>query len=492
MKKNTIKLIAMLLAALLSFGSVSCNKDPKDEPDNPIEKPDNPVTPNNPNNPNDTTSTPPKDKAKSPEEQKEYLEQVALDFMNMVPSSDFRELGELGQFINDVYFGYYDWDNVGQWGKDIFNAAREALGTTSFDSKTENWGNYTYTYNYIYVNYKALLMASNFTGHFVAQGSYWRYEKANDLQFIFNDQNSQQLVLKVETSGETARVHAFDDDDWYEGYSDNFGYTIVSNNYYNRTACTIAVPEKIVVTLLRGNSQLIKTTVKINLSNLKDQEFDLSTGNITASTLIEPNNGYKFDISQVAYSGNAKASLSFVMSKNNTKLITMGVAGDLRGIPSVNVSEFSSESFDIDDYDLDNTNAKNVAMSLDILGKVQIIGTVQDIRRYVDYLTKADENDENEGTFKSYINQANALTDLNIYYNGTKTKQASVRLEPFREDGWYHSYWTAEPVLVFYTDGTSYSTFEAFFNQSEFRRTIDTFKALANAYADIIDEHIDW
>jgi hypothetical protein len=170
----------------------------------------------------------------------------------------------------------------------------------------------------------------------------------------------------------------------------------------------------------------------------------------------------------------------------------MGVAGDISGIPSVNVSEFTSPAFDFDDYNTDDANAKNVVVSLDVLGKVQMKGTVADIRRYVDYLIEADENDYAEGTFKSYINQANALTDINVYYDGKSTKHASIRLEPFREEGWYQTYWTAEPVLVFYSDGSSYSTFEAFFNQSEFKRTINTFKTLANAYANIIGQQIDW
>ena len=491
MRKTTLNIIAVLIAALLSFGFISCDKDKKNEPDTPGQ-----VDPDHPNNPNDTVTPPPPppsgDQVKTPEEQKQYLETVALDFMNKIPSSDFKSLGELGKYIYDIYIYYYNWDNVGQWGRDVFNAAREALGTTSFESKTYDSGYYTYTYNYLYTNYKALLMASNFTGHFVAQYGQWSYQKANDLQFIFTDQQNKQLILKVETSGETAKVHAFDVNDWTGSFDDNYGYTRITHEYYDRTACTLAVPEKVVVTLLQGQTKLIQTTVKINMSGLTDQDFDLSKGNFTVSATTELNNGYKFDVSQVAYTGNSKASLSWVMSKNNTKLITMGVSGDISGIPSVNVSEFSSETFDIDDYNTDDANAKNVVMSLDVLGKVQMKGTVADIRSYVDYLIKADEHDDSEGTFKSYINQANALTDINVYYDGKSTKHASIRLEPFREEGWYQTYWTAEPVLVFYSDGSSYSTFEAFFNQSEFKRTINTFKTLANAYANIIGQQIDW
>lgn len=489
MKKTTLKLIAVLISALLSIGFISCDKDKNNEPDTPGK-----VDPDNPNNPNDTInppSPPPGSnpgQAKTPEEQKQYLETVALDFMNKVPASDFKTLGELGKFLYDIYFDYYDWSNVEWWGKDVYNAAREALGTTTYDRETNGY----YTYTYIYTNYKALLMASNFTGHFLASHGYWSYESANDLQFIFADKQGQQLILKVETSGETAKVHAFDVNDWYDSYTQHSGNSTIYNDYYNRTACTIGVPEKIVVTLLQGQTRLIRTTVKIDLRSLNGQEFDLSKGNFTVSATTELNNGYKFDVSQVAYTGNSKASLSWVMSKNSTKLITMGVAGDISGIPSVNVSEFTSPAFDFDDYNIDDANAKNVVVSLDVLGKVQMKGTVADIRRYVDYLIEADENDYAEGTFKSYINQANALTDINVYYDGKSTKHASIRLEPFREEGWYQTYWTAEPVLVFYSDGSSYSTFEAFFNQSEFKRTINTFKTLANAYANIIGQQIDW
>jgi hypothetical protein len=169
----------------------------------------------------------------------------------------------------------------------------------------------------------------------------------------------------------------------------------------------------------------------------------------------------------------------------------MAVSADLMNIPSVNVSAFSSETFDIDDYNIDDVNAKDAFVKLDILGKVQMQGKLKDVRKYVDYLEKADENDGNESQYRSYINQANSLTDVNLYYNNTTTKQATIKLEPFKEEGWYNNYWTVEPIIIF-GDNSSYSTFEAFFNDTDFRRTIDAFKSLANAYADIIDEQIYW
>ena len=152
----------------------------------------------------------------------------------------------------------------------------------------------------------------------------------------------------------------------------------------------------------------------------------------------------------------------------------------------------SCDDFDEDNYDFDNATAKNLFVKLDILGKVQLQGTLTDVRKFVDYIDDAEDNDRNETTYKSYINQANALADVNLFYDGSNVKQATIMLEPFVEDTWNgRTYWDVEPVIYFY-DGSSYSTFEAFFNDKDFKKTIDTFKSLANKYAALVDEHIDW
>ena len=59
----------------------------------------------------------------------------------------------------------------------------------------------------------------------------------------------------------------------------------------------------------------------------------------------------------------------------------MGASADVNDIPSVNVSAFSSESFDEDNYDFDKVNGKNAYVKLDILGKVLIQGTLSDVRK---------------------------------------------------------------------------------------------------------------
>ena len=474
MKKLFLKLIVVMFTTIICTGFISCGGDDNDIHENST----NPIDPVEPS----------KDDNMSPEDRKEYLETVALEFMDMMPASDFRDISELGKYINDTYLQNYNWENVEEWAEDIFNALRESTGQTT-ESETESWGDYLYKYNYFYTNYKVLLTASNFTGHFTALNGHWVLEKANDLQFVFKDKNGKQCILKLETSGNIKKVHAYDIDDWkdYDYYYDVSDNSYINNEYYDRTQCTIGVPERIEVTLTQNGNQIVKTTVKINLDNINGEEFDISKNDLTTSVLIELNNGYKFDFSNIVYSANTKASVSFIMSKNGRPLLTMGAAADLNDLPSVNLSAFSSQSFDIDDYCFDDASVKNGYVKVDVIGKVQIQGSISDVRKYVNCLQKADDNYTYETTFKSYINQANAITDIFVFYDGKNTKQAEVRLESF-----YSGYsWDAEPVIYFY-DGSSYSTFKAYINENDFTKAIDTFKRLANKYADLIDERIKW
>ena len=118
----------MLFAAIVSVSFISCGGDDNNE------DPSNPETPITPVEP--TTND-----AMSPTEQKEFLESVALEFMNMTPASDFRDIADLGKYISDTYGDDYDWDRVEDWAEDIFDAAREAVGTNSVESETDSWGN---------------------------------------------------------------------------------------------------------------------------------------------------------------------------------------------------------------------------------------------------------------------------------------------------------------------------------------------------------------
>ena len=466
------KLVSLLLIGSvfsLSSALVSCGGD-DDSVDSPIVNPD-PIKPEEPS----------QNEAMTPLEQKEYLDVIARGFMDKTPASDFNEISKLCNHISNTYTDSYDWDEVGDWGSEIFESLKESLGTTDKEQEKDSWGEY----NYIYTNYKALVMASNFKGQFKAIGNKWELSKADDLQFIFSDQHGKECVLKLVTSGNVKKVFIGNIDEWVDYNYDYSNDYYISNDYYDRTQLTVGVPENIVVTLTQGGSQVVKVTVKLNIGDLSNDKFDLSKNQLTASTLVELNNGYKFNVSQVAYNGNNKTSVSFDMSKNGESLASVAFSSDISGIPSCNIDAMVSGN--IDEEDFNNSNMKNVYVKLDIMGKLQIQGTLSDVRKFTDYINEADDNDDDEKTFKSYVNQANSLANFNLFYDGKSTKQATVTLEAFEEESWNGmKYWYMEPMLNFY-DGSSYSTFDAFFNDKDFKSVIDAFEKLADNYASLIN-----
>jgi hypothetical protein len=233
---------------------------------------------------------------------------------------------------------------------------------------------------------------------------------------------------------------------------------------------------------------VLKIRVKIDLNSVPSNEFNLAEDNLTVSALVDLANGYKADVSNVTYQANSKVIVKAEISKNSTPLITVSASSDISGIPSVNVSAFTEPDFDSDNYNKDNANAKDAFAKIDILGKLQVQGKFSDVRKFADYINKAEKAEYEESEFKSYINQANGLMDLNVFYDNSAVKQATVKLEPFMKTKYNGtSKWKAEPVLEFY-DGSSYSTFSAFFNEDDFQSVVNEFNDLIKRYKNLIEK----
>ena len=444
---NTLKKLSKMIM-VFSLGimvMVSCGSGTDEIEPTPVE----PIEPELPSG----------DEALTPIQQKEKLDEVAKDFLNQLSADNFSDLNNLCSYIARTYDDSYDWSNVKSWGMSAFEAVKTAIGTTTEKSP---WND---NHTIVYSNYKTLLMAANFTGHFTAEGRQWVYAKANDLQFIFTDQAGKRCVVKMETSGNVQKVHLFDREYWIDSdyeYNEDTG-VYKWRTYYDRNQYTIGLPEKIIISLTQNGKEMIRTTVNTKLADISGEEFDLSRSSISVSATVEFYNGYKLDISQVAYSANKSAAANCVLYKGETALLTLGASSDVSGLPSVNVSAFFPKN-DNEDYDLDNANGKNAFVKLDILGKVQVQGKIIDIRKFAEYLDSANKNDTKERDFKSYVDLANLQMEIYMFYNNSNKTQAQVKLEPFEDEKWGGNYWIYEPVIYFF-DRSSYSTFEVFFNK---------------------------
>ncbi len=420
--------------------------------------------------------------AMTPLQQKEYMQKVAENLINTLPAADSKALCDLGKYIGNTYMsGNYNWDNVGVWAKKGFDAAYSLI--SSSEEKHEDT---YYTQIYKYSFYARTLLASNFLGKFTAANGTWNYEPSDILQFIFSDQNGAPCELKLTTSGSVKKVHLTDIEDknydWIYDYNKG-NYT--TTTYTDVTSLTVGIPEKIQISLTQGGKQVVTSTIETKLESLDGEEFNLAQSNLTFSVKTELNNGCQLNLNQMAYTANSKAAISYEMLKNGNSVCSVSISGDPMNLPSCNLSVFTVSGANAGNFD--NINAKNAYMKIDILGQLQLQGSMKDIRQFATYINEAGNYVYDEKTFKSYINQANGmLNDFGMYFNNTNVKQASVKLESFLEKSWNKEYWTAEPVIEFY-DGTSYSTVTAFFNEQDFKNTINAFTSLAESYANLVN-----
>lgn len=448
MKKRWYLLLALPLVLGAPTVLSSCGDD---EPD-PIEKPNNPDTPNTPgdNNQGETKL--------DSESQKLKLQATAQKFMKEVPADEMRNLSQLADYVNDAYIDNSKFSNdvVTDWFKKLIDS------NLSPDGK-EDISNY-WSKEY----YKRIIELSQFKGKFVAGKEGWTKSNADDLQFEFKDQNGITCVLTLKTSGKTAKVYVGETwgDCKYEPTIDgeySKRIDVIEKNY-------VYVPEHITTTLLQGGNTLVSAEVNIDHSQFLGPEYDLSKDAVSTNATVKINN-YVWVIDRAAH--NSKEGSAYVkgsMSKAGKTLVSFEASA-------------ADTKLDKDGELLQGGAAK---VSVNILGEVQIKGTCSNVKTFADYLDKADQFEENESQFKSYVNQANSLLNLGIYFNGGSMRQAKVQLECF-EDGYANwKDWTYEPVLVF-DDNSTYSTFTAFFNETSFREVINSFEDLVRSYEKLIE-----
>lgn len=448
MKKRWYLLLALPLVLGAPTVLSSCGDD---EPD-PIEKPNNPDTPNTPgdNNQGETKL--------DSESQKLKLQATAQKFMKEVPADEMRNLSQLADYVNDAYIDNSKFSNdvVTDWFKKLIDS------NLSPDGK-EDISNY-WSKEY----YKRIIELSQFKGKFVAGKEGWTKSNADDLQFEFKDQNGITCVLTLKTSGKTAKVYVGETwgDCKYEPTIDgeySKRIDVIEKNY-------VYVPEHITTTLLQGGNTLVSAEVNIDHSQFSGPEYDLSKDAVSTNATVKINN-YVWVVDRAAH--NSKEGSAYVkgsMSKAGKTLVSFEASA-------------ADTKLDEDGELLQGGAAK---VSVNILDEVQIKGTCSNVKTFADYMDKADQFEENESQFKSYVNQANSLLNLGIYFNGGSMRQAKVQLECF-EDGYaYDKYWTYEPVLVF-DDNSTYSTFTAFFNETSFREVINSFEDLVRSYEKLIE-----
>lgn len=456
-----------LLLILLAGSLFSCSKDDKSSSEDKNNSYNDPVAAN-----------------LTADQQKTKLEAVARNFESQVNVNDFQNIKDLEDYIDKTYTrNNYGCDAVQNWADD-FDAMSIASSLPGVvDTSKSNYSSwdesstYTYTYYLLKKNINKLYKLSNLTGHFTATGGKWVYAKANDLQFIFNDKNGNRCVAKLVAEGKTVDVYAGTSTEW-GGYSwnddGNGNYTSYDTLIYNHE--TYAVPEKITVTLEQNGKTIVSDVVTTDISSLSSNSIDLSKSGLSATSDLKAN-GYEFILNKAAYTAGTSAQVdNFVIKKDNSTLLTLQAVlnGSASGLLNGDNKGDCSYQYGKADF------------SIDVMGQVQIKGTCSDCQKLKNYLDEASKNDENEAKYKSYISLANDLCSIDVYYDGNSSKSASVKLLAMSQKGdeyynYKEEYWRCEPALYF-SDGTTYSTFSVFFNENDFRKVINIYNEQADSY----------
>ena len=378
-------------------------------------------------------------------EQKEYIDKTGRELVDKINADDFKPITELATFVDE-------------------NLTRTATNRSSKTDALEDFFEAAVdmcTLENTKEHIRRLFEMSKFSAEFSYRNGEWVKTGTpnNTLRFNFNDKNGQPCVAEAVGSGSEVVVHASVFDDKHKRYDYTNGYTSYTQTEEN----SFKVPEQVNVKLTRGNSILVDIQVNINVSG---GEFKYNAGN--ASVTMNANIvGYSITLSRAYYNGGNNAGVDVTVSKGGELLV--------KAIASANVRINEDGEF---------VSAGNGNVNVDILGKVQVRGTVDDFNKVRD-LDKQINSESSEAEVKNVADQMNKQFNIGVYFNNGSTRQAYLQAYPFLEKKSYYERWRIEPVLYF-DDGTSYSTFEALGDDSRFNELVEKVKKLVTDFKNLV------
>ena len=420
------------MAVSLSFGMVACGDDDPEES----------APGSNDGNGNNQNDGP--NKVLGITEQKEKLEQTSINLLEKIDAQYFKDIDDLAQYARSEYVDYSNTDAIGDWFEECLEAVTQKTG-----EGMKNDGGYEY---YAY-NYTRIIELSNFTGHFEVANNKWNYTEANDLQFAFRDQQGKPCNITLTSKGGQKKVYAGEDeDDWryvYDQITNSYKPEADLINYY------IYVPEEINVVLSRNGEVLVSAVIRPNLNDMEGEEFDIYKDSYDVTAEIRVHD-YVLTVDKAHYNPNKGIEISTNFAKGQETLISAKVscAGKI-----------------CEDEDFNEIGEVN--LYINILNQIQFKGNISNWDKFYNNYDKADYYYDNEQNFKSYLKNANEYLNANMYFN-SDVKQAYFKFLAICDKYYGGEEWYAEPA-IFFEDGTSYNTIEAFFDKDDFKKLIHAF-----------------
>ena len=410
----------------------------KPDPDDPIiPNPGDPITPN----PGDPITPNPDVIYKN----KEDFQNVALELRIEFKASNFENIMDLAEFISNEY-AEYDTENAESW----FEGCLESLG-----KKIGSGNNYDI--------YESIYKLSAFKGKWVANDKTqcWEKSNANNLSLHVKDQNGNPCEITLTTSGNTKKVHCFDSQDEY--YNGEYGDI---NKIY------VEVPEKVTIVVKQNGAELAKAIINTDLSSMSGVDYNLETDKYSASATLYFN-GYTVGIENLHYQNKKESGFSFSFKHGNKTIVSAKASAT----PELYISNFDEE------WEEEDINSKNNLVTVNILGKLELKGSCNNLLELVKVI-----DSEWDETIDGKINRH---FKINVHFYGESEPTAKIEFEC--EEDAYYDYWEGKyiydydliPVIEF--QDYSRHSLEDFFNEEDFKNTINAFESLLREFENLVE-----
>ena len=369
-------------------------------------------------------------------EQRSKLETVGKSFLQEVDVDHWKASADFLRKVSSKFEGSeYDVSEMEDWAEDMENL----LVSETYENP------YTVT--------KVTARLSAIKGRFTEKGN----------RFVRSDSDDLSLVFTVDGEQVTMTFTAKERND------DLLVADVTDDRYGERTTVYVRVPRSADLVITRGSKPFFHISISLDVDDV-DHDGCLtpdkdSFGLSVSCTLDE----YSIELKQAEYASD-HAVVSMVWSRGKQKLLAYEARAKYR------------VDYDMKDWDDAEAEFLSADLSVDILGKVQLKGYIPDYAALEHWMDLAYDANDNEESFRKYVAEAEKCISVGVYYDGGKTLQATLGLEPYYETGYDYGRrgWEVMPVIRF-ADGTSYS-FESFFNEEEFS---DLFEALEDWIAKI-------
>lgn len=402
------------------------------------------------------------------QECKEYLASSTTEFLNLFNPNDQREFIEFAAYFSDTYADYdlpsqFDIEeeenlryNPAQY---IMDMAKGARGELDYLTRAA----YVYTYN---INF------DRFAGKYEpdSRSERWLHTAdSKDIIFLFTDKDLRPCELRIYKDGNGTSDFTIDytDEDYYDNYSEHYIYNL-------------SIPHTVKAEL-KQNGKVIassKVTSKIDLNGHKiSAAAEAEVANIKATVSLSGDDKKITAEADIKIDGSTKCSTKATINGN-------GLC-DRDNIEDLIDSEWNSS--------LVAATFKDGTCNADMLGKVQVTGTITYTPDIIDALDQDWSSYEYDNTTQAEVACRRACRVLNdnikayLRFNGKSKNQAELTFQPYLDSWDYGNHWEyyCNPELRFNDDSTM--SFEDYFSEgfssveNKWRVLIDSYEQLWNA-----------